>query len=97
MQRLWTAEIKWDDPVPVHIRDLWIRYQAEIHLIETLSIWRRLTLDFPLCVQLHAFADTSEKGYAAAVYLRVSTATAVQCQLIIGKSKVAPLKRVTIP
>jgi hypothetical protein len=71
MQRLWTSGIKWDEPVPVDPIDSWTRYQSEIHLIENLFIPRRLTKASSTCINLHAFADSSEKGYAAAVYLRV--------------------------
>lgn len=97
MQLLWTAGLDWDSPIPAHLDDLWKRHQAELKFIETISIPRRITQDCATSTQLHAFSDSSEKGYAAAVYLRVETPTSVHCQLITGKSKVAPLKRSTIP
>lgn len=97
MQQLWTCGVKWDDPVPPVIAALWARYQSELPLVETILIPRRITYDLSTSVQLHAFSDSSEKGYAAAVYLRVDTGTSVHCHLITGKSKVAPLKRSTIP
>jgi len=96
MQQLWTSGVNWDDPLPPDIASLWARYQSEIQLVETISIPRRITYDHAISVQLHAFSDSSEKGYAAAVYLRVMTVTSVHCHLITGKSKVAPLKRSTI-
>ncbi|XP_025194768.1 uncharacterized protein LOC112594280 [Melanaphis sacchari] len=97
MQRLWTDGVGWDDPVSIEIAQLWSRYHSELHLIADLSVRRRLTYDQACSVQLHAFSDSSEKGYAAAVYLRVETPTSVYCHLVAGKSKVAPLKRCTIP
>jgi len=97
MQQLWTARIAWDDKIPTDIAILWARYQSELQLIESISIPRRLTYDNPINVQLHAFSDSSEKGYAAAVYLHTQTTMSVHCHLVTGKSKVAPLKRSTIP
>ncbi|XP_022172770.1 uncharacterized protein LOC111035451, partial [Myzus persicae] len=97
MQQLWTCGLTWDDPVPPNIASLWARYQSELQLVENILIPRRVTHDHASSLQLHAFSDSSEKGYAAAVYLRVETATTVHCHLITGKSKVAPLKRSTIP
>lgn len=97
IQQLWTAGLKWDDPLPLDLAEAWSRYQSELHQIENLTIPRRLTYDQTVSLQLHAFSDSSEKGYAAAVYLRVETTTSVHCALIAGKSKVAPLKRCTIP
>lgn len=97
MQQLWIAGIKWDDKIPKDIAVQWTRYQSELMLIEAVSIPRRITFDNATTIQLHAFSDSSEKGYAAAVYLRTQTSTSVHCHLVIGKSKVAPLKWSTIP
>lgn len=54
-------------------------------------------MDSSIYIQIHAFANSSEKEYALAVYLRIFTASTVQCNFVIDKSKIAPLKRVTIP
>jgi len=97
MQRLWTSGVSWDDPIPADIETSWSRYQSELHLTEHIPIPRRLTCDNMISMQLHAFSDSSEKGYAAAIYLRVETTTEIHCQLITGKSNVAPLKKTTIP
>jgi len=97
MQLLWTAGLKWDDKIPTDLAQLWTRYQSELKLIESISIPRRITVDDATTLQLHAFSDSSEKGYAAAVYLRTQTATSAYCHLVTGKSKVAPLKKSTIP
>lgn len=97
MQCLWISGIKWDDPLPSDLFTLWKKYQSELHLVNTLVIPRRITEDCAISVQLHAFSDSSQKGYAASVYLRVETATSVRCHLVTGKTRVAPLKHVTIP
>ncbi|XP_025192771.1 uncharacterized protein LOC112592843 [Melanaphis sacchari] len=91
------AGIKWDDQVPKDIAVMWTRYQSELMSIENVSISRRITFENTTSIQVHAFSDSSEKGYAAAVYLRTQTFTSVYCHLVTGKSKVAPLKRSTIP
>jgi len=97
MQRLWTTGLNWDDPLPSDLNALWKRHQCELECITTISIPRRITQDSATSIHLHAFSDSLEKGYAAAIYLRVETHNSVYCQLITGKSKVAPLKRSTIP
>ncbi len=49
-------------------------------------------------IQLHHFSNASEMGYGAASYLRlVNDQGRVHCGLIMAKSRVAPLKTVTIP
>lgn len=48
--------------------------------------------------QLHHFADASEDGYATASYLLLTNHdNKKHCSLLIGKSRVTPLKHVTIP
>jgi len=71
MQRLWTSGVSWDDSLPADIETSWSRYQSELQLIEHILIPRRLTYDHMISLQLHAFSDSSEKGYAAAIYFRL--------------------------
>ena len=47
---------------------------------------------------LHHFSDASEKGYGQASYLRMKNEYGrIWCCLVFGKSRVAPLKYVSIP
>lgn len=71
--------------------------QLEIHLIKNISIPRSLTMNYSTCIQLHGFVDGSGKEYAVVVYLCIFTTSTLQCNLVTGKLKVAPLKRVTVP
>ena len=49
-------------------------------------------------VQLHHFSDASEIGYGAVSYLRiVDDKGAPHCSFVLGKSRVTPLKVVSIP
>lgn len=48
--------------------------------------------------QLHHFSDASESGYGTVTYLRFQNDEGnVHCSFVNGKSRVAPLKPVTIP
>ena len=49
-------------------------------------------------VQIHHFSDASDKAYGTASYIRfVSASGNIHCTFIFGKSRVAPLKKITIP
>lgn len=51
-----------------------------------------------MTVELHHFADASTEGYGTASYLRLTGSNDnVHCTLIMGKSRVAPLKTVRVP
>ena len=50
-----------------------------------------------MSLELHRFCDSSNVAYAAAVYMRVVTSMGVIVILLKAKSKVAPLRAVTLP
>ena len=47
--------------------------------------------------QLHGFGDASSKAYCAVVYLVYATNEGIYAKLLASKSRVAPLKTLTIP
>ena len=49
-------------------------------------------------MQLHGFCDASESAYAGVIYLRaVDQDGLIHISLIMAKTKVAPIKRLTMP
>ncbi|UYV63197.1 hypothetical protein LAZ67_2003405 [Cordylochernes scorpioides] len=48
-------------------------------------------------VQLHGFGDASEDAYAAAVYIRIPTDEGVRVKLLASKTKLAPIRKMSIP
>ncbi len=100
LQRLWEAGVGWDDPVPPTVRGTWERWRTELPALTGKLISRCY---YPkdahvALIQLHGFSDASESAYAGVAYLRmVDTTNVVHVSLIIAKTKVAPLKRLTIP
>ena len=49
-------------------------------------------------VELRNFSDASENGYGQCSYLRlIDHLDRIHCSLVMAKSRVAPLKHVTIP
>lgn len=97
IQQLWSLGLDWDDKVPEAIERVWARFQSEMWLISHLTIPRNLNLNSLAFYELHLFCDASEKGYAAVAYLRIHCGSTVNVQLLMAKSKVAPLKTISIP
>ncbi|GAA48996.1 WDFY family member 4, partial [Clonorchis sinensis] len=56
--------------------------------------WKKWRNDIQL---VDLFSDASEVGYGAVAYLRCEPLQQVHCSLLMGKSRVAPIKSVTIP
>lgn len=100
MQYLWTLGLKWDDPIPHDVAQKWNQFINDLPELEKIQVPRHLgiTANNSATYQLHGFSDASELGFSACVYLRVENKNAeVSVFLLIGKSRVAPLKRVSLP
>lgn len=97
MQKLWRIKMKWDATVPDEIFREWQRFQKHLAAITHIRIPRWLGTNTQQNVSLHGFVDASELVYGAVLYARVETETQVECILIASKSRVAPLKTLTVP
>ncbi|KAI4472723.1 hypothetical protein M0802_016545 [Mischocyttarus mexicanus] len=99
MQRLWLEKVGWDDELTPDIIHEWSQFRqnlARLSVLET-SCWLNLSSK-ALSVQIHGFSDASQLAMAAVVYLRVSYPNKPPVvRLVCSKTKVAPLKRLTIP
>ena len=52
----------------------------------------------PTSVELHGFSDASEEAYAGVVYIRlINSSGRVHTTLVMSKTRVAPVKRLSIP
>ncbi len=100
LRQLWERKVDWDDPVPSNIRDSWFQWRSELHLLAERHIPRCYfdTATHISSVELHGFSDASELAYTAVVYLRLTaTDDTTQTSLVTSKTKVAPIKRLSIP
>jgi hypothetical protein len=100
LQRLWEAKLEWDEPVPSHILDVWVKWRSELPLLSEILIPRYYFSNDKhiVSVQIHGFSDASEDAYAAVVYARSIYSTGqIHTSIVTSKSRVAPIKRITIP
>ncbi|XP_055623247.1 uncharacterized protein LOC129766684 [Toxorhynchites rutilus septentrionalis] len=96
IQELWLLSCDWDDPVPEPLRSKWESYQQELLKISEHRVDRYALLSDSV-VQMHTFADASQSAYGACTYARCEDRQGrVRIQLLASKSRVAPLKRITI-
>ncbi|XP_018392979.1 PREDICTED: uncharacterized protein LOC108772033 [Cyphomyrmex costatus] len=99
LQRLWALHCHWDDEIPRQLLDCWMDYYKRLPYLNALSIPRWTTSSSQTVHRaLHGFSDASTAAYAAVVYLRtVSHDGSVTVTLLTAKSKVAPLKTISVP
>ncbi|XP_050547407.1 uncharacterized protein LOC126909072 [Daktulosphaira vitifoliae] len=98
MQRVWKAQLDWDDQLPTEILDLWCSFISELPSLQNLTIPRFIHTRHRIKGILCGFCDASERGCAAMVYLRIENASGPPSISMIGtKTKLAPMKSETIP
>lgn len=98
VQELWKSKLNWDDPVLPHIVEQWNTLWSTIDSLNNVQIPRWTGIEQNVFMQLHGFADSSGKAYGCCIYLRIEHANKqIESHLIYAKSKVAPIKPVTIP
>ncbi|GFU57341.1 integrase catalytic domain-containing protein [Trichonephila clavipes] len=99
LQELWLRKLSWDDELPLDIHAVWSQWWLELPFLSELKIPRKI-LDSSKDsseVQIHTFSDASQKAYGAAAFLRVKHKDRVSVDLVTSKSRVAPLKRLSLP
>ncbi|XP_058827294.1 uncharacterized protein LOC131687237 [Topomyia yanbarensis] len=96
LQLLWTLSLDWDEDVPGEVQTRWKGFASELPDLSSYRISRYAFGEGD--IQLHCFADASEAAYGTCVYARsVNALGGVKVELIASKSRVAPLKRRSIP
>ncbi len=91
----------WDDKVAENFALRWGRWRDELMLLGSVEIPRCFkphNFGEVADISLHTFSDASERGYGKCSYLRqVSKSGEIHVSLVMGKSRVTPLKEITIP
>ncbi|XP_011701528.1 PREDICTED: uncharacterized protein LOC105458144, partial [Wasmannia auropunctata] len=99
LQQLWVAGLDWDEPVSEQHANTWLSLRESMGQLDTLHIPRWLgSPGLKEGVHLVGFCDASQSAYAAAVYIGIGDPSSSNgLRLLMAKSKVAPIKPVTIP
>ncbi|MCP9263600.1 Pao retrotransposon peptidase family protein [Dirofilaria immitis] len=91
LQDLWKKKLPWDQPLNEHESQTWN---------SLITLWPTYVKEIPRVVinifqytSIHVFTDASTKAYAVAIYVKQSSTTS----LIFAKSRVSPIKTMTIP
>lgn len=99
LQQLWQEKLGWDEKIPEDFFARWSKIYSQLSNLNGLRVPRWLGLGSETNkVEIHGFADASNFAYAAVVYLKVTSSLGkTTVTLLAGKSKVAPLKTISIP
>ncbi|XP_018359071.1 PREDICTED: uncharacterized protein LOC108758564 [Trachymyrmex cornetzi] len=99
MQRVWKEQLDWDEELPDHLHKEWLRYHSAINSAQTLVVPRNVNPgNASMDIEVHIFCDASEKSYGACAYAcHQGREGSIAIQLMCSKSRVAPLKSITLP
>ncbi|XP_028394892.1 uncharacterized protein LOC114519037 [Dendronephthya gigantea] len=101
LQDLCRMKLGWDEEIPEEHLNRWRSWLEELPKLEQLVVDRCFKSQDHgeiKTIQLHHFADASQHGYGAVSYLRIEDeGNQVKCSFVMGKSRLAPIKPLTIP
>ncbi|XP_075163374.1 uncharacterized protein LOC142236009 [Haematobia irritans] len=101
LQEVWRSKIDWDMEIPDSLMVKWTQWIKILPDMQNLKIPRCYLQYFmnysDVEVQLHTFVDASRDGYAAVCYFRLMKDSTIVCSIIGSKTKVAPLKIISVP
>ena len=90
----------WDEIIPIQVSEKWTTYIRNL-TYSTIRVKRHVQIEANVHqrIELHGFADASNQAYCSVVYVRVidTKSNNVNVTLWCGKSRVAPMKKLTIP
>ncbi|GIX68485.1 reverse transcriptase [Caerostris darwini] len=96
LQETWKIKANWDDILPEEIAHKFEKWDRQLHQLNKLEIPRWIQGHKNSKHSLHVFCDASQQAYATCIFLRSVNQQGVTCHLVAARSRVAPLKSISI-
>lgn len=101
LQQIWRSGVQWDEEIDSEAYDKWLIWLKVLPRVEQVRIPRCYNSQDLMNetdeVQLHTMVDASENGISAVCYLRFVKHESIRCSIVSAKTRVAPLKFISIP
>lgn len=99
LQQIWKTCVQWDDMLPDNLNEMWQQWLTDLRAINSVSVprcysVRLLTEEYK---ELHVFVDASVEAYCAVAYIKIGEGSETEVSFVFAKTRVAPLKPMTIP
>ncbi|XP_029172199.1 uncharacterized protein LOC114941382 [Nylanderia fulva] len=98
LQDTWQTQVGWDESLPQDIHTRWLGIKQQLTNLGELRVPRFVGRVIDAGgVQLHGFCDASERAYGACVYVRAYNSGECRVRLLVSKSRVAPMRAISLP
>ncbi|GFS87797.1 integrase catalytic domain-containing protein [Trichonephila clavipes] len=98
IQELWKIKLDWSEQLPPDAMEECMNFYQKLSKVNNFKIPRCILLPATIRIEIHGFSDASKRAYAAVVYIKCfNESRQSQTRLLCSKSRVAPLKTLTIP
>ncbi|GFV21013.1 integrase catalytic domain-containing protein [Trichonephila clavipes] len=95
LQEIWKMKKAWDQKLPQNIVNKFMKWFNKIQILKDVNVPRCMKID--IFTELHVFVDASKGSCAGCVFARSIVDSRVSVILVRAKSRVAPLKLLSIP
>jgi hypothetical protein len=100
LQSLWCAKRGWDEEISqdelAPFKE-WLDELPDLAAFEHPRFYRAMSSS-PTTIQVHVFGDDSVEAFCAVAYFRfLYQDGSIQCRFVMGKTRVAPLRQLSIP
>ncbi|XP_020296240.1 uncharacterized protein LOC109861138 [Pseudomyrmex gracilis] len=98
LQELWAIKLSWDEILPNSQLLNWQQILQSMAGVDVIKIPRWIGSNTTNPIEIHGFCDASQSAMAAVVYVKTLHPTReANTSILCSKTKVVPLKRMTIP
>ncbi|XP_044317455.1 uncharacterized protein LOC123038061 [Drosophila rhopaloa] len=97
LQEIWLRELSWDQPLPTDLVTKWRNFLEGYQTLKEVRIPRWVRFHPAAKLQFHGFCDALQSAYGAAIFVRVETTDGCFTHLLLSKTRVAPVKSLSIP
>ncbi|XP_036329731.1 uncharacterized protein LOC118741863 [Rhagoletis pomonella] len=100
LQNIWRSGIDWDDQIPeeyVNAWQQWLSFFEQVKQVQVPRCYFGKMSNNNYKIELHVFVDASEVATAAVAYFRITREDEIQVAHVSSRTKVAPLRPISIP
>ncbi|KAK6172333.1 hypothetical protein SNE40_016014 [Patella caerulea] len=101
LQEACKLKLAWDESLPDKMQEDWLKWRTNLEDLKHLSIprcYKPTDFEDTVSSELHLFSDASTYGYGGCAYLRLKNSSGqIEVSLVMGKSRVVPIKPITVP